>query len=72
MKIYNVVNSETGYREEFFNLSAAKKAMRENNAKGFITKVYSNGDWVDCGEITLNGSNKTFVANSQQTTKSYK
>lgn len=72
MKIYNVVNSETGYREEFFSLSAAKKAMKANNAKGYITKVYSNGDWIPCGEITLGGSNKTFIANSRQTTKSYK
>ena len=72
MKIYHVANLETGYREEFFSLAAAKKAMRENNATGSITKVYSNGDWVPCGEIKLGGSNKTFIANSRQTTKSYK
>lgn len=71
MKVYNVVNKETGYNEDFYSLSAAKKAMKENNAKGFITKFYSNGDWVNCGEIQLAGSNKTFVANTRQTTKSY-
>lgn len=71
MRIYHVSNKETGFSEEFFSLAAAKKAMREHNATGSITKVYSNGDWVPCGEIKLQGSNKTFIANSRQTTKSY-
>lgn len=71
MKIYNVINSETGYSEEFFNLTSAKKAMREHNAKGYIAKVWSNGDWEPCGEIQLKGSNKTFIANSRQTSASY-
>lgn len=43
MKIYTVVNDETGYFEEFHNLTDAKKAMREHNASGSITKVWSNG-----------------------------
>ena len=71
MKIYNVFNRETGYNEELFNLTAAKKAMRENNAQETITKVYSNGKWINCGEIELKGSNKTFVANTKQTKKGY-
>jgi hypothetical protein len=71
MKQYNVLNKETGYNEYFYSLSAAKTAMRENNAKGFITKIYANGDWVSCGEITLKGSNKTFIANSQQRVAGY-
>ena len=29
MKIYYVGNSETGYRDEFYNLSEAKKAMKK-------------------------------------------
>lgn len=48
-----------------------KKAMKEHNAKGYITKVYANGDWVNYGEILLKGNNKTFVANSKQISKSY-
>ncbi len=71
MRIYDVINSETGYQEQFCSLSLAKKAMRQHNAKGYITKVYSNGDWVNCGEITLTGSNKTFVANTKATQAGY-
>ena len=71
MKIYIVTNSDTNYSEEFYNLTSAKKAMKENNAKGYIYKIYSNGDMVSCGEIKLNTSNKTYIANSKQTTKGY-
>ena len=71
MKQYSVINSETGYNEEFYSLPAAKAAMRENNAKGFITKIYSNGDWVSCGEIKLSGNNKSFVANTKQKIANY-
>ncbi len=72
MKIYTVVNRETDYQEDFFSLPEAKKAMRENNAKGFITKVWSNGDWEPMGEIKLTGRNKTFAANTLQEKPSYK
>ena len=53
MTQYVVINNETGYYEEFFNLTAAKKAMKENNAKGSKFKIYSDGEWVNCGEIPL-------------------
>ena len=69
MTQYIVINNETGYYEEFFNLTAAKKAMKEHNAKGQKFKIYSNGEWVDCGEITLKGNNKTFIANSPRNMK---
>ena len=71
MRIYTVINDEKNYREDFYSLSEAKKAMKENDAEGFITKVWSNGDWEPAGEITLKGTNKTFIANTRQTTKSY-
>lgn len=71
MKVYTVINREINYHEEFYNLPDAKKAMKEHNAKGYITKIYSNGDWVNCGEIVLKGNNKTFIANTKQTTKGY-
>jgi hypothetical protein len=45
--------------------------MKENNAEGFITQIRSNGDWMNCGEIKLKGSNKTFVANTKQTKMNY-
>lgn len=69
MTQYIVINNETGYYEEFFNLTAAKKAMKEHNARGSKFKIYSNGDIVDCGDITLKGSNKTFIANSPRNMK---
>lgn len=71
MKIYSVYNHETDYHETFYSLSAAKKAMKEHNAEGSITKVWSNGDWVNLGPIELKGSNKTFVANTRQTKAGY-
>lgn len=45
--------------------------MKEHNAKGSITKVWSNGDWEPLGPIELKGSNKTFVANTRQTKAGY-
>ena len=71
MKIYDVINNENGYQEQFFKLNDAKKAMKTHNAKGFITKVWSNGDFEPCGEITLKGSNKIFLANTKQIKKGY-
>lgn len=71
MKVYLVTNPETNYNEEFYNLTSAKKAMKENNAKGYIYKIYSDGTMVQCGEIKLNNSNKTLVANSKQTQYGY-
>lgn len=72
MKLYNVSNLETGYSETFYTLSAAKKAMKEHNAQGGITKVWANGDWEPMGPITLKGSNKTFCANTRQKVASYR
>lgn len=71
MKIYSVFNHETGYHETFYSLSAAKKAMKEHNAKGSITQVWSNGNWENLGPIVLKGSNKHFVANTRQTKAGY-
>ena len=42
MKLYTVANKEVNYYEEFYNLTSAKKAMKEHNAKGYIYKIYSN------------------------------
>lgn len=60
MKIYTVTNGKD-FKKDFYNLSDAKKAMVEHNAKGYIQKVYSSGDWVNCGEINLGGRNSTLV-----------
>lgn len=69
MTEYFVYNHEEGYSESFYTLKEAKKAMREHNAKGEKIRIYSNGDWVNCGEILLRGSNKSFVANSPRNMK---
>jgi hypothetical protein len=70
MKTYNVIN-DSGYNKVFYNLNSAKKAMKENNARGFIIKIRSNGDWIPCGEISLAKSNKTFIANTKQKVANY-
>ena len=71
MKIYHVINKDTGYSEEFYDLPSAKWAMKVNDAKGFITKVWANGDFEPAGEITLKGTNKTYFANTKQKKASY-
>ena len=57
-------------RDEVYSVSEAKKIMKAHpGATGNKVKVYSNGDWVNCGEIKLKGSNKSFIANSPRNMK---
>lgn len=57
-------------RDEVYSVSEAKKIMKAHpGATGSKVKVYSNGDWVNCGEIKLKGSNKSFIANSPRNMK---
>ena len=72
MTIYSVTWTEGSERkyEDCYTLTAAKKLMRQHEgATGTKTKVYSNGEWVPCGEITLKGSNATHIANSPRNMK---
>lgn len=58
----------------FFNLTSAKKLIKDNLDKyagSSITKTWANGDCENLGEIKLNGSNKTFVANTKQVVENY-
>lgn len=58
----------------FHSLAAAKKLIKANLDKykgSCITKTWANGDWENLGEINLNGSNKTFVANTRQKKANY-
>lgn len=77
MKQYSVYSKSANFSEVYFTLTAAKKVMKEliknghNDVKGSITKVWSNGDWENLGEISLNGSNRTFVTNTRQKIPSY-
>jgi hypothetical protein len=59
-----IVGSET-----YYNVSAAKKEMKRTGLPGYKYKIYSDGEWVPCGEIVLKGSNKTFIANSPRNMK---
>ena len=53
MTQYIVINRETGYYEEFYNLMAAKKAMKEHNACGSKWKIYSDGEMVNLSLIHI-------------------
>lgn len=67
-----VTDMETSYA--FFSLSTAKKLIKDNLDKyvgSQITKTWANGDWENCGEIKITGSNKTFIANTRQATAGY-
>lgn len=58
----------------FHSLTPAKqliKANRDKYAGSCITKIWSNGDFENLGEIKLSGSNKTYVANTRQKKASY-
>lgn len=68
MTIYSVSNG-IDFDEDFYTLREAKKAMKEHNAKGWKTKIYSNGDWEPCGEISLTGSNATLMSGATRQTK---
>lgn len=76
MTQYSVYDYTTNKSETFYKLVNAKKRMKEllaegHNVVGTKTKVYANGEWEPCGEITLKGSNKTFVANTKQAKAGY-
>lgn len=66
--------SETSDHFTFYSLATAKKLIKANLDKyagSSITKTWANGDWENCGEIKLTGTNKTFVANSCQNKPGY-
>ena len=72
----SVYDKTTGKVDTFCSVAAAKKRMKElikqgHKVSGSKTKVYSNGDWEPCGEITLTGSNAVFMANTKQTGPGY-
>lgn len=76
MMMCSVYDKTTGKSETFCSVAAAKKRMKQllqegHEVSGSKTKVYSNGDWEPCGEITLTGSNKVFMANTRQTKAGY-
>ena len=76
MNVYTVYNKSNHNGETFFTLRAAKKRMRElieqgKEVEGNKYKIYSDGETVPCGRIDLQGSNKTYIANSKMTKPNY-
>lgn len=76
MTLYSVYDKTTDKAETYYTLSSAKKAMKElikqgHEVVGNKTRIYANGDSVNCGGISLTGSNKSFVANSRMTKENY-
>ena len=47
--------------KEFTSLSAAKAEMKRAGKPGEKVKVWANGDWEPCGEITLKGFNRCHI-----------
>lgn len=75
MTIYDVY-SNSGESEQYFNVTAAKKWMKEHankgeEVRGTKTKVYSTGEWVNCGEITLTGSNRCHIVGGSKNSNQY-
>lgn len=71
-----VYDETTKDSQTFYSLTAAKKWMRERIKQGHEVsgqkyKVYSDGDFVNCGCIKLTGNNKSFVVNTKQTVSGY-
>jgi len=69
MKEY-IVKHSNGETETFYRLASAKSAIKaDNGAKGFIYKIYFNGDFEPCGEIKMKGNNATLMAGATRQTK---
>lgn len=69
VKVTDMVDSIT-----LHSLTEAKKMIKANLDKyagSSITKTWANGDWENLGEITLSGTNKTYVANTRQKKANY-
>lgn len=50
---------------EYFNLRAAKAEMRRTGQTGQKVKIYSNGEWIPCGDIKLRGSNRCHIVGAR-------
>ncbi len=51
--------------QEFTSLTAAKKEMKRTGQSGHKVKVYADGEWVPCGEITLKGPNRCRIVGAR-------
>lgn len=75
MTICHVYSESANYDKEWYSVADAKRDMKRLIKEGYTdvhgnkTKVWANGEWENCGEITLSGSNATFIANSPKNMK---
>lgn len=58
---YKMTRYYVGSEYETSSLTDAKAEMKRTGKPGMKVKIYANGDWVNCGEIKLNGSNRCRV-----------
>ena len=59
---------------EFYSATEAKRFIKEHLdvfVNCSIMQVYSNGDWISCGELNIKGSNSRFIANSERNMQNY-
>ncbi len=52
--------------KEFGTLKAAKAEMKRTGEPGVKVKVWANGDWENCGEIKLKGSNRCHIEGARR------
>ena len=48
-----------------------ERIKQGHEVRGQKYKVYSDGDFVNCGYIKLTGNNKSFVVNTKQRVSGY-
>lgn len=68
------INGKSYTELTFSTIASAKKFVKaniENYKSSAIYKMYANGDMVNLGSLDINGSNKRYIANTQQKTMSY-
>lgn len=68
------INGKSYTELTFSTIAGAKKFIKANidcYKSSAIYKMYANGDMVNLGSLDIKGSNKKFVANTQQKTMSY-
>lgn len=76
MTQYKVGDNTTCEMETFYRVGDAKSWMKSHlklghEVWGTKTKIYSTGEWIPCGDISLTGSNKTFITNTKMMQANY-
>ncbi|MCF0124340.1 MAG: hypothetical protein HUJ68_01020 [Clostridia bacterium] len=65
------------YNNEVYTITEAKKVIKElikngfHDAKAIKYKVYSSGEWINCGEIKIKGKNTSYITNCKMARENY-